>query len=91
MTKSKKKEKRVESPLPKKMTKKRLEKLMNMFCIHIAEYERGDCLAPDVKCDACILRDIPWIQNVQAGDKIEHLKKDLCFAVWHVGVLKKNA
>jgi len=56
------------------LSKQRIEKLFRMFCIH-----RNTDTCP-INCTDCILIDIPYITK-------KAQKKDLCYAIWHEGIL----
>lgn len=62
------------------LTKKQLQKLFKMLCVHKKEYQKDERF-PSVwrTCKECILRDVPWAQG--------HCRRDLCFAIWHEGIL----
>jgi len=71
----------------KNLTKKRLKRLLDMFCVHAKEYHADHFVCHWEKCNACILRDIPWripgeISKIQGA-----IDRDLCFAIWHEGIL----
>ena len=70
------------------LSKKKIEKLFRMFCIHTIEYEGGALYADDGNCCACILCEIPWMKYPKS--KSRDLPKDLCYAIWHEGVLKND-
>ena len=69
----------------KNLTKARLRRLLNMFCVHANELHAGYYVCYWETCDACILRDIPW-QAKEYG-KVNDIVKDLCFAIWHEDIL----
>lgn len=66
-------------PAANSLTKQRISKLLRMFCIYqdlIKEHK----VIMYKDCSACILREISWkTKNGQV--------KDLCYAIWHEGVL----
>ena len=47
----------------KNLTKARLRRLLNMFCVHAIEYHQGHYVCHWEKCNACILCDIPWKED----------------------------
>lgn len=74
---------REKKPAANSLSKQRIDKLFRMFCIHRVEYKKDEPF-PDVweDCSACILYEIPWLLKTANGHK-----RDLCFAIWHEGVL----
>lgn len=86
MAKKKKAKEKTVSPLPKNLTIKKLEKLFRMFCVHTIEYE-ADTYSPDTwqNCNECILRDLPFV--MKGSEIVGDCKRDLCFAIWHEGIL----
>jgi len=81
------------------ITKKDLEILYAKLCI----YENGTGDKKDfedyesIHCDKCILRNIEWIACIKEvkmnyGDHFEDkpIIRDLCFAIWHDGILTEN-
>lgn len=84
----------VKKPVANSLSKQRIEKLFRMFCVHIEDYKTDSYPFPHCEflskdfgtkdihqtCSGCILRDIPW-QTKKDG------VKDLCYAIWHEGVL----
>jgi len=72
----------------KNLTKARLRRLLNMFCIYRKEYHTDRYVCHWEKCNACILRDIPWKLPGSTKDSIVgEINRDLCFAIWHEGIL----
>ena len=68
------------------LSKEKIDKLFRMFCIYTIEYEAGAIYAENGDCSKCILCEIPWVNYPK--NKSRDLPKDLCFAIWHEGVLK---
>ena len=72
------------------LTQKQLQKLFKILCIHKKEY-REKQIYPFMweNCEDCILRDVPWNLPGSTRDSIVGLiVRDLCFAIWHEGILK---
>ena len=44
------------------LSKKKIEKLFRMFCIHTIEYEGGALYADDGNFSACIWCEITWMK-----------------------------
>ena len=67
------------------LTKKQLQKLFKMLCVHKKEYKQ-DGYFPGIwqDCEGCILRNVEW----QLGEH-SPIFRDLCFAIWHEGILEK--
>ena len=69
----------------KNLTKLRLRRLLEMFCIYRREYHVDKYVCHWERCSACILRDIPW--KMDCGKIKGTVVRDLCFAIWHEDIL----
>ncbi len=81
-----------------KLTKKQLKILNDTFCVYENGTKKGEI--PD-DCDKCILREIKWVAmmadqyktdrygNSYIANK-EPIIRDLCFAIYHDGILTNN-
>ena len=69
----------------KNLTKVRLKRLLNMFCIHVKDYHAGHFVCHWEKCNVCILSNIPWEWKGNANQG--RCQRDLCFAIWHEDIL----
>ena len=69
----------------KNLTKKRLKRLLEMFCIYRREYHVDKYVCHWERCSACILHDIRWdLPNCESAvGKV----KNLCYAIWHEDIL----
>lgn len=75
-----------------KLTKQRIDKLFRMFCVHRGAYnEAGPTLIEVKTCSACILCEIPWQHmvdvEVAGGIDCKVEVENLCYAIWHEGIL----
>lgn len=66
-------------PLANDLSKQRLKKLFNMFCVH-RKTARGEVAAQWKDCESCILHQVHWLSN-------KGLLANLCYAFWFEGVL----
>jgi len=57
------------------ITKDDLELIYKALCVYKEEYRRW--------CDKCVLREIPYKVS-------ENITRDLCFAIWHEGILEEK-
>jgi len=80
---SKIRETKPELPKANELSKQRLKKLFNMFCVH-ASSPRGEVGAQWKDCQSCILHQISW--KTQKG-KEEGLLTNLCYAYFFEDVL----
>ena len=68
-----------------KLTKEQLKVLNDTFCVYENGLEKGEIL---VNCDKCILREIKWVAAM--ADSKKPIIRDLCFAIYHDGILTTN-
>ena len=66
-----------------KLTKEQLKVLNDNFCVYENGMKKGEI---PVDCDKCILRKIEYIIHGREADTI----RDLCFAIYHDGMLTDN-
>lgn len=68
-------------PAANKLNIRRIAKLFRMFCVHRDKYA-DKVRFEDVwqGCSDCILSEISWSKGISC-------ERNLCFAIWHEGVL----
>ncbi len=74
--------------VPFELTPKQLAKLYKEYCIYASEsdgyFAWVDCEEP------CVLRKIPWIVGNKYPSENDDISRDLCFAIWHEGVIENE-
>lgn len=71
----------MKEPIANKLDKRLIAKLFRMLCVH-REKHSTEIRFEDVwqDCSDCILHEIPWSKGISC-------KKNLCYAIWHEGIL----
>lgn len=77
-----------------KITKEQIKILNDTFCVYENGTKKGEI---PFNCDKCILRSIKYIACIKEwkmiDEHITHTKevvKDLCFGIYHDGILTDN-